>query len=211
MSVKNDACLTNEAVLIQSVVCSKKIRLIAHSNACVRRIKNKNIQFVPDLMSIKLTGTLLKDLIVIQGSIKGSIVIDGKCLQKITLLFQDETVCEDVCPGDILKHTDPILEGVLPPQVILEEEHHDNCVVFKVILSIQATVVREKLATISVSIIGDINENRCQPQFTPTSIITCEVPRKSCEVPREPCECHHCNDDDDDSPYIYEDSDNETE
>ncbi|MGE7636061.1 hypothetical protein ACQKMZ_28595 [Bacillus paramycoides] len=186
MSSKSDACLTNEVVLIQSVVCSKKIRLIAHTNVHVNKIKDKNIQLIPDPLSVKIDGTLLTDLIVIQGFIKGRVIIDGKCIEKITLQFQEEVICEGVCSGDKLKHTNPILEGILPPQIIPQEEYQNDCIVFKVILSIQATVIREKLGTIAVSIIGDINENRCQPQFNPTSVITCEVEK-------EPCECHHRN------------------
>jgi hypothetical protein len=199
MSLKSEECLKNEAVLIQSVICSKKIRLIAHTSTNLPKIKNKHIQFVPDLLSVQINGTLLKDLIVIQGFIKGSVVIDGKCVKKITLLFQEEVVCEGVCPGDILKQTNPILEGVVPPQIIIHEGQHDGIVVFKVILSIQATVVREKIATISVTIIGDVNENRCQPPFNPTSVITCEVEK-------EPCECchYHDKDEDDDFPCTCE-------
>ncbi|UOE57353.1 hypothetical protein LIT38_10360 [Bacillus sp. CMF12] len=187
MDLKNDACLTNEAVLIQSVICSKKVKLIAYVNTSLRKTECTNIQFIPDLTTIQINGTLMKDLIIIQGFIKGSVIVDGKCVKKTTLSFQEEVMCENICPGDTLKHTTPVLEGVLPPQVIPHEGHEGGRIVFKAIFSIQATVIREKLGTISVSIIGDINENRCKPAPQPTLIVSCEEDKKTCGN-------HHRND-----------------
>jgi len=180
MESKKDTCVTNEAVLIQSVVCSKKVKLIAFATTCEERKHHANLQFVPDLSTTRITGTLLKDLIVIQGHIKGSVIADGRCLKKVNLTFQEEIMCKNICPGDTLKHTEPVLEGVLPPQVIPGVGHEPGKIVFKIILSIQATVIREKLGTISVQIIGDINENRCNTAQNPAVIIPCEEHVEDC-------------------------------
>ncbi|WP_227938076.1 hypothetical protein [Alkalihalobacillus deserti] len=181
MNTKKDASLTNEAVLIQSVICSKKVKLIAHTKTTLKRIKSGNSQFIPEVSSIQINATLLKDLIVIQGFIKGSIIVDGKLVKNTTLPFQEEIFCDGICPGDVLKHTSPSLEGVLPPQFIPHEGHEGCNIVFKVILSIQATVVREKLGTINVTIIGDINENRCKSPFNPSLIVSCDGEKETCE------------------------------
>ncbi|WP_227938071.1 hypothetical protein [Alkalihalobacillus deserti] len=200
MNTKKDAGMTNEAVLIQSVICSKKVKLIAHANTSLKRIKSANIQFVPELSSIQINGTLLKELIVIQGFIKGSIIVDGKRVKNTTLSFQEEVFCEGICPGDILKHTNPFLEGVLPPQVLPNEGHEGSNIVFKVILSIQATVIREKLGTISVTIMGDVNENRCKSSLNQTLVV-------SCDEEKEKDEDEHCYDQeiDTDFPCLDED------
>jgi hypothetical protein len=178
MEIKNDSCLTNEAVLIQSVICTKKVKLIAFAKTKIKKIHSRDIQFIPDLSSIQINTTLLRDLIVIQGFVKGSVIIDGRCVKKITLSFQEEVPCEGACPGDVLKHTNPILEGVLPPQVIPNDDCEGNSIIFKVIFSIQVTVIREKLGKISVTIIGDINENRCKQQAPPTAVIPCEMEKE---------------------------------
>ncbi|MFD2114196.1 hypothetical protein ACFSTH_14850 [Paenibacillus yanchengensis] len=162
---KTDACLTNEAVLVQSVLCSKKVNLIAFEHKSLHKIKKEIIQFIPDLTSIKLNTTLLKDMIIVQGFIVGNIIIDERVVIKTTLSFQEEVICEGVCPGDVVKHTTPVLVGVLPAQVIPGDSTFDD-VVFKVVLSTQVTVIREKLGTISVNLMGDINEHRCE---TPTN------------------------------------------
>jgi|GEM_PF-6433010 len=181
MESKKDTCVTNEAVLVQSVVCTKKVKLIAYVNTSQKGMHSSNIQFIPDLTTTEIKGTLLKDLMVIQGHVVGNVVADGKCLRKLTLTFQEEIMCENVCPGDTLKHTNPILEGVLPPQIIPGVGHEPGRIVFKVILSIQATVIREKLGTISVQIIGDINERRCDTAQHQTVIIPCEDHREDCK------------------------------
>nr|WP_263327324.1 hypothetical protein [Neobacillus sp. Marseille-Q6967] len=201
MNSKSETCLTNEAILIQSVICSKKVKLIAQANTCLKKLKNKNVQFIPELSSVQITGTLLKDLVVIQGFIKGVVIVDGKCVKKITLSFQEEVICEGACPGDTLKLTTPILEGTLPPQVIPNHGHEGSTVVVKVILSVQATVVREKIGTVSVTIIGDINEDCCkQPPCSPT-VIFCEVEKETHE------EHHHYDQDfDEDFPELCEQS-----
>ncbi|MBT2740983.1 hypothetical protein [Bacillus sp. ISL-77] len=201
MDTKSEACLTNEAILIQSVICSNKVKLIAHVNTSIKKVKGKNIQFVPDLSSIKITGTLLKDLIVIQGFIKGMVIVDGKCVKKITLSFQEEVICEGACPGDTLKLTTPFLEGILPPQVIPQETHGVSGVVFKVILKVQATVVRDKIGMVSINIIGDINEDRCQPPAHPTSVIFCEREKH----PHEDDHCDH-EESNDDFPCFVDES-----
>lgn len=190
MESKKDTCLTNEAVLIQSVVCSKKVKLIAHVNTCQERAHYSNIQFVPDLSTTHINGTLLKDLMVIQGHIKGNVIADGKCLKKANLIFQEEVMCKNICPGDTLKHTKPVLEGVLPPQIIPAVGHEPGRIVFKVILSIQATVIREKIGTINVQIIGDVNENRCDTPQHPAVIIPCENHIENCKDHVGDCKDH---------------------
>ncbi len=151
-----------ETILIQSVICSKEIRLVASAKTNLVHNHDMNIRFVPDQHNIKITGYLLKDFIVLQGSVQGDIIINHECYTRVTLLFQEEIVCEGVCPGDVLSHTEPILEGVIPPQCIMGDGGQKNTIIFKVILSTQVTVVREKIGKISINIIGDVNEDRCR-------------------------------------------------
>jgi hypothetical protein len=189
-------CLKQETILIQSIICTKKIKLFAHTDAKIKKEKNTNIQFVPDLSNIRITGTLLKDLIVIQGTIKGNIISGERCIKKITLSFQEEIICEGICPGDHLKNTQPILEGVLPPQVITHGKH-EAIVRFKVVLSTQVTVIREKIGTISVAILGDINEDNCKQPMHPPTIVFCEEDKDDYghddhHEEDESCECELC-------------------
>lgn len=191
MEEKREACLKNETVLIQSVICSKKVKLIAFAKTKIKKIKSMDIQFIPDLSSIQITTTLLKGLIVIQGFVKGSVIVDGRFVKKITLSFQEEVICEGACPGDELKHTKPILEGILPAIVIPNEDHDGHFVQFKVIFSIQVTVIREKIGTISVTIIGDLNEDRCKHQTSTIAVIPFEMEKEmKDESESHDCHCH---------------------
>lgn len=210
MEKQNEACLKNETVLIQSIICSKKVKLIAFAKTKLKKINSMDIQFIPDPSSIQITTTLLKGLIVIQGFVKGSVIVDGRFVKKITLSFQEEVICEGACPGDELKHTKPILEGILPPQVIPNEDHDGHFVQFKVIFSIQITVIREKIGTISVTIIGDVNEDRCKHQTSTTAVIPFEM-EKAIQDEKESHDCHcHCHDCEvDDFPCICEEESEE--
>jgi hypothetical protein len=210
MEKKNEACLKNETVLIQSIICSKKVKLIAFAKTKLKKISSRDIQFIPDPSSIQITTTLLKDLIVIQGFVKGSVIVDGRFVKKVTLSFQEEVICEGACPGDELKHTKPILEGILPPQVIPNEDHDGHFVLFKAIFSIQVTVVREKIGTICVTIIGDINEERCKHQTPATAVIPFEMEKAiKDESESHDCHCHYHDCDEADFPCMCEEESEE--
>ncbi|APH04280.1 hypothetical protein [Bacillus weihaiensis] len=173
METKKENCLTTEAVLIQSVLCSKKSILKAHSKTILKNKKCHSVQFIPDNSSITIKGTLIKDLVVLQGSILGSLIVNGKHQKNITLFFQEEVTCEGACPGDSLKLTDPFVEAIIPPQVVSDGYH--DVVVLKVILVVQTTVIREKIGKINVTILGDVNENRCKTPPTTPSVIHCHT------------------------------------
>lgn len=179
--------LSNEPVLIQSVICAKEVKLVAHTKTDLKVDNCSQIQFVPDLITTEIQGTLLHDLIILQGFIKGSIIVNNQCIKKITLPFQEEIKCDGVCPGDTLKQTTPTLKGVVPPQIIPCEEDSYSYVVFKVILGLQITVIREKIGTVAVTIIGDVDENRCNLTSTPPQIICYQEPPKheKCKKPKE--------------------------
>ncbi|WP_368504231.1 hypothetical protein AB3N04_19600 [Alkalihalophilus sp. As8PL] len=181
----NEIGLTNEPVLIQSVICSKEVKLIAYTKTNLKVKDHDQIQFVPDLKTTEITGTLLHDLIILQGFIKGSILVNNRCIKQITLAFQEEICCEDVCPGDTLKKTSPLLKGIVPPQIIPCEEAGYSQVIFKVILGIQITVIREKIGKVAVTIIGDVDKNGCKTSTTPPQIICYQEAEKP-KKPKDP-------------------------
>lgn len=151
-----------ETVLVQSVICSKMLRLAgtAKTDISNKFMHMMDIRFVPDTHSIELTAHLLQDLIVVQGQMRGDLVINHECFTKVNLMFQEEIVCEGVCPGDVVKMTNPILVGVIPPQKLSND--NESCVLFfKAIIRTQVTVIREKLGTVAIQIIGDVNDDRC--------------------------------------------------
>src|SRR5699024_10779618 len=141
-----------------------KVRLIgmAKTDLANKYVQTMDIRFVPDAHSMKVSTHVLKDLIVIQGSMQGNIIINHECFTNVTLMFQEEMVCEGVCPGDVVKMTPTILERIIPPQKVSNMTTESCLLIFKVIVSTQITVIREKLGTVAVQIIGDINEDRCR-------------------------------------------------
>lgn len=175
-----------ETVLIQSVLCSKKVQLAASVKTELMKeaFHNMHVKFIPDPHSIKIAHFLMKDLIIIQGSIDGDLILNNHHHSKITLLFQDEIACDGVCPGDVLKHTHPILKGVIPPQTVTSLQQNYCTVILKVILTAQVTVIREKLGTISVNILDDINEDRCTTPIPMDATIYCN---KENHTPNNDC------------------------
>lgn len=172
-----------ETILLQSVLCSKKVRLVASAKSELfeKLHKDTDIRFQPDPHHIKISSFLMKDFVILQGSIEGNLIVDNVHHTRITLLFQEEIVCEGACPGDVLKHTPPVIEGVIPPQTVGGLREGSCTIIFKVIVSTQITVIREKLGEITVNVIGDINDDRCKSS-SPSDAV----------VPKG--DCHHCHD-----------------
>lgn len=166
-----------EPVLIQSVICSKKVRVVSASKTEIKKspYEDVHVRFSPDAHSIKVEGILMKDFIILQGSITGSLFINECFTERITLLFQEELFCEGVCPGDVLKITKPILEGSIPPQEIKSFEKDSCTFIFKIILSMQVTAIREKIGDVAVTIYDDVNEDRCISQTHNEAVVTCKA------------------------------------
>jgi hypothetical protein len=184
-----DIVNVNEMVLIQSIILSKKLTISAYTKKDIEiHPKIKKCKFVPDLNSMNLQVSLLKGLVILQGFIKGKLICDGSIIDTITLPFQHELICEEVCPGDEYKTTPPILEGVLEPQCIYEER---GCgiIILKAIFSLQLTVIREKIGKVSVTILGDINEDRCNNEHFKVNSPVCEKNHIEYVEP-ECCDCH---------------------
>lgn len=161
----------NEHVLINSVICSKKVLLVAKKKVELKVLKevigyklHEDISFSPNPSTISLKFFLFKDVVVIMGFIKGTLIIDGICVKKIVLPFQVEVKCEGICPRDKFTFTPPLIEGIIPPQVFPGDDLGEISIIIKVLLETQITVSKEKIVKSLVEVIGDIDEKRCIKQ-----------------------------------------------
>ncbi|MCM3735299.1 hypothetical protein M3215_05575 [Bacillus cytotoxicus] len=130
---------------------------------------------------IVMRGTLIEGKVINSGfvPITATINIVGVPTPinvSLNLPFQEETECPGACPGDDLQEATPIIEAVLEP-VLTPTINAVGTIVavstitFKVIIRTQITVSREKLVQAGVTVLGDINSDRCTT-LQPTSPVS---------------------------------------
>ncbi|MFD2747564.1 hypothetical protein ACFSTH_14845 [Paenibacillus yanchengensis] len=137
---------------------------------------------------IVMRGTLIEGKVINSGyvpvtatlNILGIPVPIVDQLVSFNLPFQAETECPGACPGDDLQETTPIVEAVLDPVITPVIDALGGLVALstitlKVIIRTQITVSREKLVQAGVTVLGDINPDRCtvlQPTTATSRTVT---------------------------------------
>jgi hypothetical protein len=185
-----------ECLKALSVICSKSVQKVAEL-----RLFTVQLGIDPDtafdLISFNVTanpneivmrGTLIEGKVVNSGFVPITATInivgeDTPIVASLNLPFQAETECPGACPGDDLQETVPVIEAVLEPVITPVIAAISGTplptvpiatVTFKVIIRTQITVSREKLVQAGVTVLEDINPDRCvtvQPT-TPTARTT---------------------------------------
>ncbi|BCJ88030.1 hypothetical protein [Effusibacillus dendaii] len=172
----------NECILVQSVICSRAVFLTAEAKipACHLQLKldpsgeiKQAIRLIAGESSdISINLSLVKDIAVVSGFIRGIVVINNRISCPVVLPFQTEFECKGICPEDNIRNTIPVVQGILPPLGIPHGDDQQDAIVFKVILKTQVTVTRERIAKANLEILGDVNEDRCKQ---PAQVVT--IPR----------------------------------
>jgi|GEM_PF-2665309 len=173
-----------ECLKVLSVICTKNVQKVAELSVPVLTLfpggvvppgfditllRFTNIQADPN--GIVMRGTLVEGKVVNSGfvPITATISVLGIDLPAIpvslNLPFQEETDCPGACPGDDLQETVPVIEAVIEPVVTPGITVGDvvalGTITFKVIIRTQITVSREKLVQAGVTVLGDLNPDRC--------------------------------------------------
>ncbi|MGE7636060.1 hypothetical protein ACQKMZ_28590 [Bacillus paramycoides] len=178
-----------ECLKVLSVVCTKSVQKVAEvavstvalgipAGTNLALVSFSNVVANPN--GIVMRGTLIEGKVINSGfvPITANINIVGVATPiavSLNLPFQAETECPGACPGDDLQETAPTIEAVLEP-VLTPVINAVGAVAalatitFKVIIRTQITVSREKLVQAGVTVLGDINPDRCTT-LQPTSPI----------------------------------------
>lgn len=182
-----------ECLKVLSVVCTKNVQKVAELSVPavtllpdtfppedLTLITFSNVTANPN--GIVMRGTLVEGKVINSGfvPITATINVLGDIIPtpitvSLNLPFQAETECPGACPGDDLQETVPVIEAVLEPVITPGIEVGGvlalGTITFKVIIRTQITVSREKLVQAGVTVLGDLNPDRCtinQPT-TPSS------------------------------------------
>ncbi|UOE57354.1 hypothetical protein LIT38_10365 [Bacillus sp. CMF12] len=175
-----------ECLKVLSVICTKNVQKVAELSVPAADLGITDLSLISfsninaDPNGIVMRGTLIEGKVINSGyvPITANLNIVGVELPitlSLNLPFQVETECPGACPGDDLQETVPVIEAVLQPVITPGITVGDvaalGFITFKVIIRTQITVSREKLVQAGVTVLGDINPDRCttlQPT-TPTS------------------------------------------
>ncbi|MBT2740982.1 hypothetical protein [Bacillus sp. ISL-77] len=180
-----------ECLKVLSVICTNSVQKVAELtipavDIGIPIIGNLvSINVVADPTGIVMRGTLIEGKVINSGfvPVTATITLAGVTLPltvALNLPFQAETECPGACPGDDLQETTPIVEAVLEPVITPAVGAVGTIVAvtlitFKVIIRTQITVSREKLVQAGVTVLGDINPDRCttlQPTMPTSRTVT---------------------------------------
>ncbi|MEC2073650.1 hypothetical protein [Alkalihalophilus marmarensis] len=181
-----------ECLKVNSVICTKSVQKVAELDLPIldllpdvtdlSLISFSNITANPN--GIVMRGTLIDGKVVNSGYVPITVTINVAgvpVLQGVSfnLPFQAETECPGACVGDDLQETVPVIEAVIPPVITPVIPVGDivsiGTITFKVIIRTQITVSREKLVQAGVTVLGDINPDRCttlQPTMPTSRTVT---------------------------------------
>ncbi|ADC51836.1 hypothetical protein BpOF4_18985 [Alkalihalophilus pseudofirmus OF4] len=182
-----------ECLKVNSVICTKSVQKVAElrvptvelgigDDIDLALISFSNVTANPN--GIVMRGTLIDGKVVNSGyvPVTANINIAGVALPievSLNLPFQEETECPGACVGDDLQETVPVIEAVLEPVITpgitVAGAVSLATITFKVIIRTQITVSREKLVQAGVTVLGDINPDRCttlQPTLPTSRTVT---------------------------------------
>jgi hypothetical protein len=185
-----------ECLKVLSVICTQNVQKVAEltvptatlgipEDIDLSLITFTNVTANPN--GIVMRGTLIDGKVVNSGYVPISATLNVLGipvpildeLLTFNLPFQAETECPGACVGDDLQETVPVIEAVLEPVITpgitVAGVASLATVTFKVIIRTQITVSREKLVQAGVTVLGDINPDRCttlQPTMPTSRTIT---------------------------------------
>ncbi|WP_227938075.1 hypothetical protein [Alkalihalobacillus deserti] len=185
-----------ECLKVLSVICTKSVQKVAElrvptaelgigDDVDLTLISFSNVTANPN--GIVMRGTLIDGKVVNSGFVPVTATlnvagIDDPIVDELISLnlpFQAETECPGACVGDDLQETVPVIEAVLEPVITpgitVAGTASLATITFKVIIRTQITVSREKLVQAGVTVLGDINPDRCttlQPTMPTSRTVT---------------------------------------
>lgn len=172
----------NDAVLVNSVVCSKTVQKVAEVTLPITIFTGLtaledilSITVVPNVSGITQNARIIKDKVVNIGLIPATITITiaGVALPAVlttSLPFQEHTDCLGACPQDTLQETPLEVEGIFiqPGVPVLDVAGLTlvEGILFKIILRTTLTVTRPVIVD-GDGEVCDVVPNRCDPSTTP--------------------------------------------
>lgn len=166
--------LATDCVVVNSLICSKKIHKIAELSIPIPTlgdiisigpggIISPLVTLTPDLNGIVTQVTVVDDMVINTGFLPANITVLGLPLPiQINLPFQQETVCAGVCPEDTINESPYKIEAVVTQGIEALGVSVAN-ILFKVVLSTNLTVTRPVVTKSSnLKVVKDVNGDRCE-------------------------------------------------
>lgn len=165
--------LASDCVVVNSVICSKKVHKIAELSIPIPTLGDiitigpggvisPLVTLTPDLQNIVSQVTVVKDMVINTGYLPANITVLGLPLPiQINIPFQQETLCPGVCPEDTIHESSFKIEAVVT-QGIEALGVSVASILFKVVLSTNLTVTRPVITkATNLKVVKDVNEDRC--------------------------------------------------
>lgn len=166
--------LATDCVVVDSLVCSKKIYKVAELSVPIPTLGDiisigpggvitPLITLTPDLNGIVTQVTVVKDMVINTGYLPANVTILGITTPiQINIPFQQETVCPGVCPEDTIKESPYKIEAKVTQGIEALGISVAN-ILFKVVLSTNLTVTRPVITkNPNLKVVKDVNEDRCE-------------------------------------------------
>ncbi|SFK03705.1 hypothetical protein SAMN04487936_106249 [Halobacillus dabanensis] len=178
------AHLTNDCVLVNSLVGSKTVQKVAETTLPISLFEGLvdledivSINVVPNLDAITQNARIIRDKVVNIGLIPATITItiagiDLPVTLNTTIPFQEHTDFPGACPEDTLQETPLEVEGIFTqpgvPVVDVAGLTLVEGILFKIVLRTTITVTRPVIQD-RFGQVCDVNPNRCDTSTTAPS------------------------------------------
>ncbi|RJS59164.1 hypothetical protein [Bacillus sp. PK3_68] len=169
-------CL-NDSLIIDSVICSKKVQKIAEfDNIGVSFAGAEDINIDVTVQEDRIAQNILviKDKVINIGAVPVTVTATppsgpGSAEFSRILSFQEETECPGACPGDTVTEAPLQIEAIIAQAIQTEfDDPPFFSIIVKIILQTTITVTRPVIKSKDGCFI-DVNKDRCAP--LPSSVI----------------------------------------
>lgn len=171
---KSPPKLATDCVVMESLVCSKKVYKIAELSVPIPTLGDiisigpggvitPLITLTPDIDSVVSQTTVVKDMVINTGYLPANVDILGITTPlQINIPFQQETMCPGVCPEDNVQESPFKIEARVTQGIEALGVSVAN-ILFKVVLSTNLTVTRPVITkSDDLKVVQDVNEDRCE-------------------------------------------------
>jgi|SRR5690625_2438201 len=171
---KRPPVLSTDCVVVESLLCSKKILNIAELAVPIPTLGDiidigpggiitPAISLTPHVSEVISQTTVVNDMVIITGYLPASVTILGiETPLELNIPFQSETHCPGVCAEDNVKLTPFRIEASVTQGIEALGVSLGN-ILFKVIMSTNLTATRPIITkTDDLKVVRDVNEDRCR-------------------------------------------------
>lgn len=163
--------LTSDCVVMESVVCKKKLQKVAELDVLAADLGvtvdpvtgaiTETVTIEPDLDGATTNITLVEDKVINVGFVPVTVTLNGTAIaEPVFLPFQEETPCPGACPEDTVLETPFQLEAVIVQGI--PAGNFEALVRIKVVFKTHLTVTRQVLAKAhDFKFVKDLNP-RCE-------------------------------------------------